>query len=185
MASLTALIRRAHQGDAAARNEVFSQLYGELAKLARSRLARSGRSTLLDTSALVNEAYLRLSRAEGVQAEDRHRYLAYASRAMRSVIVDHVRARAAERRGGGALRVTLNTEVSESVAADETELLRIDEALRELALADERAARVVEMRYFGGLTEEEIARALGVSDRTVRRAWEKGRLLLATILTPQ
>jgi RNA polymerase sigma factor (TIGR02999 family) len=182
MAYLTALIRRAHQGDAAARNEVFSQLYGELTKLARSRLGRRGRDTLLDTSALVSEAYLRLSRSEGLEAEDRHRYLAYASRAMRSVIVDHVRSRAAGRRGGGALRVTLNTEVSESVATGEAELLRIDEALGELALADERAAQVVEMRYFAGLTEEEIARALGLSDRTVRRAWQKGRLLLAASL---
>src|SRR5215813_927415 len=99
MAELTTLIQLAHQGDAAAGEAAYKLLYGDLTKLARARLARSGRNTLLDTSALVNEAYLRLAGAESFVPEDRYCYLAYASRAMRSVIVDLVRARSTERRG--------------------------------------------------------------------------------------
>ena len=182
MADLTTLIRRAHQGDADARDKAYGLLYGDLCKLARARLARSGRSTLLDTSALVNEAYIRLVRVQGMVPQDRYRYLAYASRAMRSVIVDLVRSRATERRGMMARHVTLDTDVRDSVAAGEDEILRVHEALEELAAVDERVVSVVEMRYFAGLTEKEIAATLGVTERTVRRDWEKARMLLAAAL---
>jgi RNA polymerase sigma factor (TIGR02999 family) len=182
MGDLTTLIRRAHQGDAEAREEAYGLLYEDLRKLARARLARSGRNTLLDTTALVNEAYLRLARADGMVPEDRYRYLAYASQAMRSVIVDLVRARATERRGNLAQHVTLDTGVRDSVAAGEEEILRVHEALEELVSVDERMVRVVEMRYFAGLTEKEIGEALGVTERTVRRDWEKARMLLAAAL---
>ena len=182
MADLTTLIRLAHQGDADARERAFGMLYSDLRKLARARLARSGRNTLLDTSALINEAYIRLARADGLVPEDRFRYLGYASRAMRSVIVDLARARATERRGLRAQHVTLDTEVSESVPTSENEILRVHEALEELVSVDERLVRVVEMRYFAGLTEKEIAEVLGVTERTVRRDWEKARMLLAAAL---
>src|SRR5262245_32382689 len=99
MSELTVLIRRAHQGDAEAREAAYQLLYADLCKLARARLARGGRNTMLDTTALVNEAYIRMAEAKGIVPEDRYHYLAYASRAMRSVIVDLVRARATERRG--------------------------------------------------------------------------------------
>jgi RNA polymerase sigma factor (TIGR02999 family) len=182
MGELTVLIRRAQKGDDAARNQVFSQLYGELQKLARIRLARSGRNTLLDTCSLVNEAYIRLAQAGGFEPEDRGRYLAYASQAMRSVIVDFVRARAAARRGGGAAHITLSTEIAESVASGAEEILRVHEALEELGRVDQRVVAVVEMRYFAGLSEQEIANSLGLSDRTVRRLWEKARLMLTAAL---
>jgi RNA polymerase sigma factor (TIGR02999 family) len=182
MGELTMLIRRAQKGDEAARNAVFNQLYGELQKLARIRLARGGRNTLLDTCALVNETYIRLAQAGGFEPEDRGRYLAYASQAMRSVIVDFVRARRAARRGGGAAHITLNTEITEKVSSGAEEILRVHEALDELAGIDERVVTVVEMRYFAGLTEQEVAEALGLSDRTVRRVWEKARLMLAAAL---
>ncbi|HKE96073.1 MAG TPA: ECF-type sigma factor [Povalibacter sp.] len=182
MGDLTTLIRRAHQGDAEAREEVYRQLYGDLCRLARSRLARSGRNTLLDTSALVNEAYIRLAGASSLVAEDRHRYLAYASRAMRSVVVDLIRSRATARRGSLARHVSLDTSLRDNLAAGEDEILRVQEALEELITIDERAVRVVEMRYFAGLAEKEIAEILGVTERTVRRDWEKARLLLAAAL---
>src|SRR5215468_1320261 len=148
MSDLTVLIRRAHEGDEAAREAAYQLLYTDLCKLARARLARSGRNTLLDTVALVNEAYIRMARADGLVPKDRHHYLAYASRAMRSVVVDLVRARATERRGALVDSVTLNTSVCESVPAGEQEILRVHEALEELAAVDERLVRVVEMRYF-------------------------------------
>lgn len=176
------MIQRAHQGDREAAEAAFGLLYRDLRKIARARLARGGRNTLLNTTALVNEAYIRLARAGDLHPEDRHSYLAYASRAMRSVIVDLVRSRAAERRGGGANCVTLDTAVADSVTAGAEEILRVHEALNELASVDERMVRVVEMRYFAGLTEKEVAAALGVTERTVSRDWQKARMLLAAAL---
>ncbi|HKE45655.1 MAG TPA: ECF-type sigma factor [Steroidobacteraceae bacterium] len=182
MAELTVLIQKARDGDVEAREAVFNLLYGDLRTIARARLAGGGRNTLLDTTALVNEAYLRLAHAGQLRAEDRHSYLAYASRAMRSVIVDFVRARNTERRGGDVDHVTLDTGISDSVPSGESEILRVHEALEELAGVDERMVKVVEMRYFAGLREPEIAAALGVTDRTVRRDWQKARMMLAAAL---
>lgn len=182
MGDLTALIARAHEGDAQAREEVYARIYSDLRTIARARLAGGGRNTLLDTTALVNEAYLRLAKADGLKPEDRHRYLSYASQAMRSVIVDFVRARSAERRGGGVSEVTLDTRLGDNTSEGETEILRVHEALEELAAVDARLVKVVEMRYFAGLTESEVAAALGVTDRTVRRDWQKARMLLAAAL---
>ena len=178
MSELTQLLRAARGGDAQAAGEAFSRLYGELRGLARARLRQHRTMTLLDTTALVHESYLKLVGTEGVAVEDRHHFFAYASRVMRSVIVDFARAKLAERRGGEAEHVVLDTALGERLAAPESDVLRVHEALEALAQADERAARVVEMRYFGGLTEPEIAQVLGLSERTVRRDWEKARLLL-------
>ena len=167
-----------------AANEVdalYSAAYRELRRLARARLCTGGRNTLLDTTALVHESYLRLSNASGVQFPDRAHFLVYAGRAMRSIIVDFARQRLTERRGGDAAHVTYTVQLADGVAGEE-EILRVHEALSELAKVDERMARVVEMRYFGGLTESEIAEALGVTDRTVRRDWEHARLFLSDAL---
>jgi RNA polymerase sigma factor (TIGR02999 family) len=182
MAELTALIQQASAGDSNARDAVFALLYGDLRKIAHARLADGGRGVLLDTTALVNEAFLKLANGGGLRAEDRHRFLSYASHAMRSVIVDFVRAQSAQRRGGEFQRVTLNTTLADNVPAGEDEILRVHEALDELAAADERMVKVVEMRYFAGLSDEEIAAALGITDRTVRRDWAKARLMLAAAL---
>ena len=182
MAELTALLRKAYEGDAEARESAFKLLYEDLSKLARFRLSQSARNTLLDTGSLVSEAYLRLTRAGGLLPNDRHHYLAYASRAMRSVIVDFVRARSAERRGGKDEHITLSTDVSDNVASGEEQILRVHEALEELAAVDERLVSVVEMRYFAGLTEQEVAAALGITERTVRRDWAKARMMLAAAL---
>lgn len=182
MSEVTLLIRRAQQGDREAAQRAFALLYADLRMLARRRLSHGRRNAVLETTELVNEAYLRLTRAGSIRAHDRAGYLAYASRAMRSVIVDLVRARLSARRGGGANCLTLDTSVSDQVASGEDEIIRVHEALEELAAVDARVVRVVEMRYFAGLSEAEVAAALGVTERTVRRDWEKARILLAAAL---
>ncbi len=160
---------------------LWAELYPELKQLARSRLRRSGPRTLLDTTGLVNESYIRVVGA-GVQGgASAGQFMAYAARTMRSVVVDLIRERQAQRRGGDLQRVTLNTAVMDAaVAADEP--LRIDEALKALAAVEPRLCQVVEMRYFAGLTETEIGAALGVTERTVRRDWTKACLLLRSML---
>src|SRR5262245_36124192 len=169
-----------HQPDGV--NELFTAAYQDLRKLARLRLRGGGRNTILDTTSLVHESYLRLARAGQLRVEDRTHFLRYACRAMRSVIVDLVRQRRSERRGGAAEHVTLTTRAGTGRHAGERQILRVHEALGELGRHDTRMAQVVEMRYFGGLTEAEIAATLDVTDRTVRRDWEKARLWLADAL---
>mmetsp|Transcript_20863 Transcript_20863/g.80088 ORF Transcript_20863/g.80088 Transcript_20863/m.80088 type:complete len:142 (-) Transcript_20863:249-674(-) len=138
--------------------------------------------TLLDTTALVHEVWLRLSDLQGQGYPDRRHYLAYAGRAMRSVVVDLVRARQAERRGGGQALLTLDTAVAEQTPQPYDDVLQVHEALDELSRLEPRLAQVVEMRYFAGLAEREIAEALGVTERTVQRDWQKARLFLAASL---
>lgn len=159
--------------------------YPELKKIARARLHAAQHGVPgLSTTALVHESFLRLAdRIEGLQFGSRGHFYAYAAQVMRSVIVDLVRAQQAERRGGGAAHVTLDTVVADGLAGpDDAEALRVDEALTALATLEPRLARVVEMRYFAGMTDGEIAQALGLTDRTVRRDWDKARLLLRTML---
>jgi RNA polymerase sigma factor (TIGR02999 family) len=181
-APLTDLLRRAQDGDEAAMRLVFDATYEELCRLARVRLSKGGRGTFLDTSSLVHESYLRFAKAARLRLEDRQHFLRYAGHVMRSVIVDFVRGKLSERRGGDAMHVTLSSEVSENACESETEILRVHEALEELSQYDTRMVEVVELRYFAGMTEAEIAEALGVTDRTVRRDWEKARLFLAKAL---
>lgn len=182
MTEITTLLQAANSGDARAADQVVSLLYGELHRLARSRLRRSGDLTLLDTTALVHESYLRIQQAGKPDFADRKHFLAYAAKAMRTIVIDIARARQADRRGGGALHVTLNTEIGDSAAVEDDEILRVHEALEELSSVDERLASVVEMRYFGGLSELEIAECLGVTERTVQRDWQKARLFLSMAL---
>ena len=179
---ITDLLHRAGCGDEQALQRVFDVCYQDLRRLAHRRLTFGSRGPLLDTTALVHESYLRFASADVFQIADRQHFLRYAGQVMRSVIVDCVRERLAERRGGDARHVTLNTQVEEPDSAGEHEILRVHEALDELGRYDPRLVRVVEMRYFAGMTEDEIADALGVTDRTVRRDWDKARRLLAELL---
>jgi len=181
-ADLGALIDRAQGGDAAALDELFAATYADLRSVAHARLRAAPKLTALDTIALVNESYVRLKAAGRLRPNDRSHFIRYAARAMRSVIVDWVRHRAAERRGGDLARIELTTGVSNGSVAGEVEILKVHEALEGLAAIDARAAEVVEMRYFSGMSEAEIALALGVTERTVRRDWTKARLLLAEAL---
>jgi len=176
---ITELLSAAKAGDARAEAELFSLLYADLRKLAHSRLKRSQPCTLLDTTALVHEAYLRLNRAGYVQISDRSHFLAYAARAMRSIVVDFARKRGIASRAAGDPSALPDPG---SIAAPGTEILRVDQALRELAQVSDRLVKVVEMRYFAGMKEAEIAEALSLTERTVRRDWEKARMLLAAAL---
>ncbi len=161
---------------------LWVSLYPDLKRLAHARLRRSGPNALLETTGLVNEAYLRVAGGASLREAAPDKFLAYAARAMRSVVVDMLRERQALRRGGDQQAVTLNTALIDGVPAAEDTPLRIDEALRELAKLEPRLSEVVEMRYFGGFTEAEIATALGVADRTVRRDWLKASALLRAML---
>lgn len=182
MGDITVLLARAREGERSALDEVFERLYPELKRIAHARLAGHVRGTSMQTTVLVHECYLKLLGANRLSPADRNHFLAYAATAMRSVIVDTARAAGRQRRGGDVLHVTLATGVGESVDLPEEEILDVDAALADLAQLDPRLARVVEMRYFAGMTDQEIGDAMGVTDRTVRRDWEKARLLLAAAL---
>jgi RNA polymerase sigma factor (TIGR02999 family) len=182
---LTDLIHRAENGDADAADRLFSATYASLCKLARMRLVTGGRNTLLDTGSLVHESYLRFARfatSGALNIQDRVHFLRWAGRVMRSVIVDFARRRTAGRHGGGAVQVALTTGLADERGGSAEQILAVHEALDDLAAVAPRLAQVVELRYFGGLTEPEIAEALGVTDRTVRRDWQKGQLLLREAL---
>ena len=180
---LAALLDASRRGDRAALDELFSLMYAELHQLAHSRLSRSERPTQLDTTSLVHESYLRCLKAGQLDLENRAHFLGYAGKVMRSIVVDFARQRQAERHGGDAAHVALNTDLAESVHASEDEIIRVDDALKYLARIDERLVRVVEMRFFAGLSEQEIASVLGVTERTIRRDWEKARILLRAALS--
>lgn len=182
MGDITELIRRARDGDRSALDSLFAAVYPELRQIAHARLRRGFPDPDLGTTALVNECYLKLRTAQRLDATDRAHFFAYTATAMRSIIVDIARARAADRRGGQAQHVTLDDELGGGDLAAETQILRVHEALQELARLDERLSRLVEMRYFGGFEDAEIAESLELSDRTVRRDWQKARLLLAAAL---
>jgi RNA polymerase sigma factor (TIGR02999 family) len=183
--SLTQLIHLAGNGDADAADRLFTTMYNELRRVARARLRAGGRSALLDTSSLVHESYLRFTAAGRLQLQDRLHFMHWAGRVMRSVIVDLARRQLAARRGGGATPLTLTTSIGSLVPKAESEAVRVHEALNELAVHAPRMATIVEMRYFAGMTETEIAEAVGVHERTVRREWEKARLFLREVLSPQ
>ena len=152
-------------------------VYQELRSMAHRQLAARGRGGTLQTTALVHEAYLKLVDQSHADWGDRAHFLAVASLAMRHVLVDRAKARSAQKRGGDRRRITLD---DSHIAVDDQPdaLLQLDEAMTWLAQLEPRLARVVECRFFGGLTEEEIAEALGVTVRTVQRDWAKARMLL-------
>ncbi len=179
---LTALIHRAQQGDAAAADALFAESYPALQRLARIRLSAHQRTPTLDTGSLVHEVYLRFVSSGRLRIEDRVHFQRWAGRAMRSVIVDLARRRLAERRGGGADRISLSSDLPLAAPEGDEVVVRVHEALSAFPERDARAAQVVELRFFAGMTEPEVAEALGVTDRTVRRDWEKARLLLSAML---
>lgn len=164
----------------------WAEAYPELKRLARARLRAAGTLTHLNTTALVNESFMKWGqRAAPGDFPSRGHFFAYAARVMRSIIVDEVRQRQSQRRGGGWQAVTLDTALGEQLPdpnPGDDEALKVDEALAALQALEPRLARVVEMRYFAGMTETEIAQVLGLTDRTVRRDWDKARALLRRML---
>lgn len=175
---LAALRTRGHE----TLDRLLPAVYEELRAIAHRHLAVRGRGATLNTTALVHEAYLKFVDQSDARWRDRAHFFALASVAMRHVLVDRARARATLKRGGARRRVTLDE--STVAAADQPEvLLQLDEALDRLAELDARLARVVECRFFGGMREDEIAEALGVTTRTVQRDWAKARMLLRQALS--
>jgi RNA polymerase sigma factor (TIGR02999 family) len=169
--TLTTWLHRLREGDSEALDRVLPVVYDELRALARAHLRRENAGHTLETTALVHEAYLRLSRREALKPEDRRHFFAIAAQAMRHVLIDHARGRNRLKRGAGARPISL--EHAGLVITDETatDFLALDDALDRLATANARAARVVELRFFAGLTLEETAEVLEVSLKTVQRDW--------------
>jgi RNA polymerase sigma factor (TIGR02999 family) len=182
MGDITVLIARAREGDGAALDSLFEAVYPDLRRIAHARLRRGFPDPDLGTTALVNECYLKLRDARRLDAADRAHFFAYTATAMRSIIVDIARGQGRARRGANAPHVTLDDEQFGGDTAAQEQILRVHEALEEIGKLDERLARLVEMRFFGGLTDLEIAEGLGITDRTVRRDWQKARVLLASAL---
>jgi RNA polymerase sigma factor (TIGR02999 family) len=171
--AVTTLLRAWAQGDEAAGERLFPILYGELRRQAGRYMRRERRGHTLQPSGLVNEAYLRLAASRDLTFDSRTHFLAIAARVMRQVLVDHARRRRAAKREG--CHVTL---MDADAAAVPLDLLDLEDALNELAVLDARQARVVELRYFGGLDVEEAADVLGLSARTVKREWQTARAWL-------
>lgn len=155
-------------------DSVFPQVYGELRRLAHAHLRRERAGHTLSTTDLVHEAYVRLADSTGIPVQERPRFFVIAATAMRRVLIEYARRRQAAKRGGAAEIITLD---ADQIAADESSemLIALDEALTRLASVEPRLASVVECRYFGGLTEDETAEALGITARTVRRDWVKAK----------
>jgi RNA polymerase sigma factor (TIGR02999 family) len=174
---VTELLARARLGEREAFDRVLQIVYAELQRIARRQL-RGRPSDTLDTNALVHEAYLKLAGSEPRSFADRAHFLAVAGVAMRQVLIDHARQHLARKRGGAWRRVTLDDSQFALVDDQAEHLLALDDALTRLATLSPRLAQVVECRFFGGLSEEETASALGVTSRTVRRDWTKARALL-------
>jgi RNA polymerase sigma factor (TIGR02999 family) len=180
--ALTDLIQRAQRGEEGAAAALFESVYPQLRRMARARLRKHSRNTLLDTTELVHEAYMRFVRSGRLRLEDRAHFMGYAGKIMRSVVVDTVRERLAKRRGSRQPKATLDSQIAEPGADAMAQVLEVHEALDGLAHHDPRLVQVVELRYFAGMTDLQVAESLGVAERTVRRDWEKARLLLAEIL---
>ncbi|MEQ1516968.1 MAG: ECF-type sigma factor, partial [Usitatibacteraceae bacterium] len=163
-------------------DDLFQLMYPELRRIAHARLRRGFADPDVGTTALVNECYLKFRDAKRLEATDRAHFFAYTSSAMRSIIVDMARSRATERHGGKSRHDTFDEELVSIDTAGEQSILRVHEALEQIGEIDARLVQLVEMRYFAGMTETEIGEAMNISDRTVRREWQKARLLLATAL---
>lgn len=180
-ADITQWLDAARGGDREALDRVLSTLYAELHSMARRQLAGQHGQTL-DATALVHEAYLKLIGRSSAQFEDRAHFFAYAASAMRSVVVDYARQRMAQKRGGNLHRVTDLPEDLEGALRLDEDMLSLDVALNRLASVDARLAQVVELRYFAGLSEMEIAELQHRSERSIRRDWQKAKMLLLASL---
>ncbi|WP_240125460.1 ECF-type sigma factor [Thermomonas alba] len=179
---ITVLLDAARDGDRAAMDRVLATLYQELHGMARRQLAGQHHGHTLDATALVHEAYLKLVGRGNARFDDRGHFFAYAASAMRSVIVDYARQRLAQKRGGDLHRVTDLPEDLEGGLRVDEDMLALDAALQRLSALDPRLTQVVELRYFAGLSELEIASLMQRSERSVRRDWQKARMFLLSAL---
>jgi RNA polymerase sigma factor (TIGR02999 family) len=174
--TLTELLDAAGKGDDIAQGRVFALLYDELRRCAHRQ--RFGAGETLSTTALVHETYVKLVAADSLRLESRRHFMALAARAMRQVLVDHARRSSADKRGGGAVSVTLDERLPDT-PSEALGVLALDRALVELEQIDARAARVVQLHFFGGLTFGAIAELEGLNERTIKRDWQAARHVLA------
>jgi RNA polymerase sigma factor (TIGR02999 family) len=178
---LSTLVASAEQGDGAAAEALFTALYDELHRMARRELARRGAGVTIGATSLLHEAYLDISGREGASFPDRNRFMGYAARVMRGLIIDYARSRQAQKRGGQFEITSLGTDMAVA-APDADHLKRISEAIDELETVDSRLARIVDFRFFCGFSFAEIAAMTNVSERTAQRDWEKARIYLHRVL---
>ena len=181
MTDLATALQKIEQDQGAALDKAFSAWYPELKKIAHARLNRSGMGGSMQTTALVHESYMKLATGPERHFGNRLQFLAYASRTLRSIIIDTIREQRALRRGGDLDLVTLDSAVQEGMAGT-IDVEDVNTALDALAKLDPLLARLVEMRFFAGMTAPEIAEALEISERTVQREWNKARALLLTLI---
>jgi RNA polymerase sigma factor (TIGR02999 family) len=180
--SLTSLLALADAGDARARDALFATLYDELHRLAEAQLRRSGGSITLGATTLLHEAYLHVSKREQLSFPDRNRFFGYAARAMRGLILNYVRDRRAQKRGG-ELTFTSIDDTDVAAATPSEDLEQLNHALEELAALEPSLAELVDLRFFCGFSFTEIATIRGISERTAQRDWAKARALLYTFLS--
>ena len=174
---ITELLAEWREGDQSALDELYPLVYDELHRLARRYMSRERKDHTLQTTALINEAYVRLVDQKNVNWANRSHFFAISAQIMRRILIDHARRHAYAKRGGGAQQVSLE-EVAAITPDQSRELVRLDEALKSLAERDPRRSQVVELRFFGGLNNEEIAGVLNVSENTVTRDWNMARAWL-------
>ena len=177
---LEQLVKSAETGDAAARQQLFVTMYNELRRMAERQLKRSSSMTVSPTT-LLHETFLSMSARDGVVFTDRPQFMAYAARAMRGLLIDYVRSRLAQKRGGEFEITRLPTEMPEYVGTD-IELEKINEALEVLQGTDPRLAQLVDLKFFCGFSFAEIGEVMGISERTAQRDWDKARLFLHRFL---
>jgi RNA polymerase sigma-70 factor, ECF subfamily len=175
--NITQLLAEWRDGNQSALDELYPLVYDELHRLARRYMSRERKGHTLQTTALINEAYVRLVDQKNVQWANRSHFFAISAQIMRRILIDHARRQRYAKRGGGAQQVSLE-EVAAVIPEQGRELVRLDEALKSLAEMDPRRSQVVELRYFGGLNNEEIAGVLNVSENTVTRDWNMARAWL-------
>lgn len=182
---VTALLRNARDGDREAFDQLLPKVYGELRRVAERQLWRERQGHTLRATALVHEVYLKLVDQAQVEWQGRAHFLAVSARAMRQILIDHARRKAAEKRGGDWQRTTLGSGEGVGVEMSMEDLLSLDKALDDLEKLEPRLRQVVEYRFFGGMTEQQIAEVLGVTTRTVQRDWVKARAWLYKELYPE
>lgn len=174
---VTRLLADWGRGDRSALDKLFPLVYAELRRIARRQMSGERLGHTLQATALVNEAYLKLAGQDGFEWHDRAHFYAVCAQVMRHILIDHARGHARDKRGGGAIQVSLN-EVAVMAAEQAADFVALDEALRALEAVDPQKGRIVELRYFGGLSIEETAEVLKISPRTVRREWQRAKAWL-------
>lgn len=181
--TITQILNASREGDEAALNDLLPLVYAEMRRLAGSYLSRERPGHTLQPTALVHEVYLKLAGQNPVEWQSRAHFFGAASRLMREILIDHARTRNRKKRGGGNLQTFIEIDGSISVdSAHQLDVLAVDEALKELERLDERQAKVVEMKFFAGMTIEEIAEVIDISPATVKREWTSAKLLLTRLL---